>query len=289
MIVFGVFVGNVYLEDSFAETEMSPHQQWREFEDLDMLTCRPGYLLFVNIDGDPLCVMPTTYLKLIDRGYGNYDSSIISKRPAMQNNLLQSMASNANLMHHWHVMMQKNPTIMTQTADVWTSQIRDNPELLKNILGPMIGDSKSLQAMIDAMKNHSRMEMYLKQHSEWMDSVHQPVMNSETLSDLDRSACAWCNEYQGYANEMVLKEFANPDRMMDMIHVIWLNSEMSQDLHLKMLQDHSHTEQMSIQMMSPMLNLIMDDEYLRQQMINLLLEHQGFMNAIRHDNPAAEH
>ena len=45
---------------------------------------------------------------------------------------------------------------------------------------------------------------------------------------------------------------------------------------------------MSQQMMNPMLDAIMDDEELRQQMIDLMLEHQDFMDTIRHDNPKSE-
>lgn len=41
--------------------------------------------------------------------------------------------------------------------------------------------------------------------------------------------------------------------------------------------------------MGPMLNAIMDDEDLRQQLIDLMLEHQDFMNAIRHINPETEY
>ena len=33
----------------------------------------------------------------------------------------------------------------------------------------------------------------------------------------------------------------------------------------------------------------MDDEDLRGQMIELMLQHEDFMNSIRHENPAWEH
>jgi len=74
-----------------------------------------------------------------------------------------------------------------------------------------------------------------------------------------------------------------------MMHSIWINSEMNQHLNTIMLQNPSHMAHMSEQMLEPMLNAIMDDEDLRQQMIDLMLEHRDFMNAIRHNNPEAEH
>jgi hypothetical protein len=42
--------------------------------------------------------------------------------------------------------------------------------------------------------------------------------------------------------------------------------------------------QMSEHLMEPMLDAIMDDVNLRQQMMNLMLEHSDFMNTIRHNN-----
>ena len=268
---------------------MSPHQQWNKFADIDMLTCKPEHLLFQKTNGNPLCVIPTTYLKLVDRGYGNYDSSIMGKRPTMSNDLMQSMVSNSSLMHHWHEMLQKNPTVMKQILADWISQIRDDPDLLKNMLGLMASDPKLRLEMIESMKNHSHMEIVLKQHSGWMDSVHHPVTNSETADGLHHSVCSWCPEYQKLSDHASSFEFANPDRMMDMMHVMWIGSEMSQDMNSMMLQNPSHMRHMSEQVMIPMFDSVMDHEDLRQQMIGLLLEHQDFMNAIRHDSPETKH
>ncbi len=46
---------------------------------------------------------------------------------------------------------------------------------------------------------------------------------------------------------------------------------------------------MSNQMMESMLNAVMDDVDLREQMIDLMLQHPDFMNSIRHDNPESNH
>ncbi len=279
----------MYFENSFAQEETSLHQQWKKLADLDNLTCKSDQLLFQKINGSPLCVLPSTYLKLVDRGYGNYDPSIMSKRPSMSNELMQSMVFNQTLMHHWHEMMQKNLTVMKRTSTNWVSQISSDADLLKNMLGPIASDPKLRLDMIDAMKDHSKMEIVMKQHSGWMDSVHHPVTNSETSYGLHHSACSWCPEYQNHSGHVSSSEFANPERMLDMMHVMWINSEMSQDMHSMMLQNPSHMRQMSEQVVIPMLDSIMDHEDLRQQMIDLLLEHQDFMNAIRHDGPETKH
>jgi hypothetical protein len=83
-------------------------------------------------------------------------------------------------------------------------------------------------------------------------------------------------------------KFTHSDRMMNMMHGMWINPEMSNDMHSMMLQNPSHMGYMSQQMMNPMLDAVMGDEELRQQMIDLMLEHQDFMDTIRHDNTKSE-
>ncbi|HSG84145.1 MAG TPA: hypothetical protein VLA08_06270, partial [Nitrosopumilus sp.] len=80
----------------------------------------------------------------------------------------------------------------------------------------------------------------------------------------------------------------NSDKMMEMIHHAWINSDMTKDIHTMMLEDPSHMAMMSKQMMEPMLNAIMDDADLREQMIELMLEHKDFMNSARHENPQTD-
>jgi len=304
VVILGIIASPTLFENSFAQQEMSPHHQWKKFGDPHTLTCKQGQLLLQKHDGNPACVMPSTYIKLVDRGYGAYDSSIMSKRPEMMSHLMQSMASNENLMYHWHEMLQKNPSAMMQTIDDWITQMKENPELLKNMLGPMISDPKLREKMIETMKSHSHMENSLKQHSKWMESVHQPMnsdmgheMNSDMSDEISenmkekkrKAICPWCPDYQKHSMSSHSKVISNSDRMMDMIHDMWINSEMSEDVHNIMIHDSSHMAHMSDQMMEPMLNAVMDDEDLRQQMIDLMLEHHDFMNTIRHDNPETEH
>ncbi len=278
------------LESSFAQQDVSPHQQWKKSADLDELSCKQGYLLFLKTHGGyPMCVFPSTYLKLVDRGFGNYDRSIMDNRPEMMNVLMHTMVSHTGLMQHWHEMMQKNPLIMTQVTENWTSQIKNNPDLLKNVLGHLTSDPNLRLAMVDVMKSHSRMEVELKQNSEWMDSVHHPIVNPEFVDGERQSACDWCPEYKKHQNDESSIRFGNHDIMMDMMHEIWLDSELNHDLHSMMLQNPFHLRYMPEQLTNSMLNSVMDDEDLRLQMIDLLLQHRDFMNAIRHDSPETKH
>ena len=287
-MILTIAISPSFFENSFAQ-QMTPHQQWKKFADFDMLSCKSGYLLIQKSNGNPACVMPSTYLKLVDRGYGSHNQSMMDKRPEMMNNLMDSMASNEKLMRHWHEMMQKNPTIMKNTLNDWVLQIKDNPELLKNMLAPMTSEPELREKMIDIMKNHSIMENYLKSNSSWMDSVHQSMMGSEMGQGMHHTTCTWCPDYDHHSLNSHSMTLHKSDKMMDMIHHVWINSEMTMDMHSMMLEDSSHMAMMSTQMMEPMLNAVMNDVDLREQMIDLMLQHKDFMNSIRHENPIQEH
>ena len=284
-MVVTIVVSPTLLENSFAQQNMSPHKQWKQFVDLDMINCKSGHLLLQKSNGNPACVMPSTYLKLVDRGYGNHNQSMMDKRPEMLDNLMHNMASNEKVMSHWHEMMQNDSYKMNQTMNSWISQMKEDPNLLKNMLAPMTSDSILREKMIHTMQNHPQMETHLKSHSTWMDSIHQPMMGSGMGQGMHQSGCTWCPHYEHNSMNSNVMMMSGPNKMMDMIHQMWINSEMTTDMHTMMLEDPSHMAMMSNQMMEPMLNAVMDDEDLREQMIELMLQHKDFMNTIRHDNP----
>jgi hypothetical protein len=285
VVAVTIVVSPTLLENSFAQQNMSPHKQWKQFVDLDMINCKPGHLLLQKSNGDPTCVMPSTYLKLVDRGYGNHNQSIMDKRPEMLDNLMHNMASNEKVMSHWHEMMQNDSYKMNQTMNSWISQMKKDPNLLKNMLAPMTSDSILREKMIHTMQNHPQMETHLKSHSTWMDSIHQPMMGSGMGQGMHQLGCTWCPHYEHNSMNSHEIMMSGSNKIMDMIHQIWINHDMIQDMHTLMLEDPSHMAMMSNQMMEPMLNAVMDDEDLREQMIELMLQHKDFMNTIRHDNP----
>ncbi|MGB0855700.1 MAG: hypothetical protein ACPGQP_01550, partial [Nitrosopumilus sp.] len=70
------------------------------------------------------------------------------------------MVSNEKLTHHWHEMLKKNNNVMTQTMADWIFQMKRDPKLLNNMLGPMTSDPELRVQMIQTMKNHSTMEFF---------------------------------------------------------------------------------------------------------------------------------
>jgi len=252
-----------------------PRKQWKMFADPDMLTCKDGLVLLQKNNGYPACVTPTTYVKLIDRDFAKYDFRLISNRPDMMSYLIVHLESNPNIMNHWHNMMLKNPTVIETIMSDWILQIKEEPRLLYNILGPIASEPELREKMIVIMRTHSQMEDSLRNNPAWMISVHEPVTH-----EIPHENCSWCPTYT-YDNSKSIT--LQSDRLMDLIHHFWINDEMSTRMYKLMLNDPTHMAMMSDKMMGEILYPIMDDPQLREEMANLLIKHQAFMDAIRHN------
>ncbi|MDH3676863.1 MAG: hypothetical protein OEQ12_00990 [Nitrosopumilus sp.] len=277
-------------EKSFAQENqiISPKHQWKLFVDLDGLKCKEGLILLQKSNGFPACVTPSTFLKLIDRGYGKFDSSQLMNRPDMMTNLMSGMIDSSQLMHHWHTMILNDPKIMQQTMSNFVLQLKENSEFMTNIMSPMITIPELREQMIEHMKNHNQMMISFQDHPGWMDSVHQPIMGSNmgqgmTSGWYEKGECSWCPEIK--QNSLYHHSgFHQPKIMEDMMHHIWINEKMRNQMHELMLGNIGHMGFMINEIMEPLIELMMNDPELRDQMIEMMLEHQGFMDSIRHEN-----
>ena len=83
------------------------------------------------------------------------------------------------------------------------------------------------------------MENSLKINSQWMEYVHHQMMNSETGQGMYYLACSWCPGYQMSVSRGNFMEYGS-DRIMDMMHNMWINSGMIHDMNTIMLQNTSH-------------------------------------------------
>lgn len=273
-ILFGILFISIPTHESSAEY-FPPRKQWKMFADPDMLTCKDGLVLLQKNNGYPACVTPTTYVKLIDRDFAKYDFRLISNRPDMTSYLIVHLESNPNIMNHWHDMMIKNPTVIETTMSDWILQIKEEPRLLYNILGPIASEPELREKMIVIMRTHSQMEDSLRNNPAWMISVHKSV-----TQEIPHENCSWCPTYT-YDNSKSIT--LQSDRLMDLIHHFWINDEMSTRMYKLMLNDPTHMAMMSDKMMDEILYPIMNDPQLREEMANLLIKHQAFMDAIRHN------
>lgn len=275
-------------EDSF----IPPRKQWKETSDINQVTCKEGLVLIQKSSGAPACVSASAYLKLIDRGYGMFDPEIMMERPMMSNNLIEKMTSNQMIMNHWHEMMINDKSMIQKTMQDWISKMKEDPKFLENMMGPMTSDPDLRNQMIEQMRQHGTMMNAMQAHPQWMESVHEPMMKPGMGHNQGQGMhignCPWCPEYEMHAMHEAnghSMEFSHSGRMMDMMHHMWINPNMTKDMHDYMIENPSHMAQMSKQMIGPMLGFMMDDPELRQQMIELMLEHKEFMDSIRHENP----
>ena len=275
-VILGMLSFGIFYESSFAQKDLSPLQQWKKVADPDMLSCNEGYLLLQKDNGYPACVSVSTYFKLIERGYGKFDFTLLDNHPEMINQIIDKILNEQKLTHHWHEMMMKNPTILKETLDIWNIKMKENPTFLKNMLGPMTSDPILQEELVIIMRNNPEMENSLKQNDRWMISVHHPIGKSH--------GCEWCANHKIKQKYDFSHDGTNSDKMTILIHQLWSNTSTSKQINERMLENPSHLAAMAQQLMEPMVNSIMDDQ-VRQEMINLMLENHDFMNSIRHENP----
>jgi len=284
LIIFPVFIENSFSQENLIG---SPRSQWKQLPDADSLMCKDGLILLQKNNSSPVCVSPTTYLKLLDRGYGKFDLSQLTKRSQMMITVLHTVLENQHLVNHWHTMMINDPKILHQSMSSLNLQLNENPQLMISILGPMITNPELRAEMINQMKENNQMMMSLQENPKWMNSVHSPIMgsmNKEMSPEIPaESDCSWCIEpkSQQFSNN---SDFQHPKIMEDMIHHIWMNENLRNQMHLFMFENPEHMKTMTNHTMEPILESMMSDSNLRKQMIEMMLEHQEFMNSIRHEN-----
>jgi len=279
-IILGFFI---FLTDSYAEEfSIPPRQQWKEVNDIDQITCKEGLVLIQKHNDNPACVSSLAYLRLLDRGYGEFDPSTIMERQEMVVSIMKSMTSDDNLLHHWNQVLLNDAELMQKTMNNWISQMKTNSEFLEIVMGPMTSDPKLRDQMIQHMKEHPRMEKSLLDHKEWMDSVHRPRIELGLNNGMEHETCSWCPKYE--ENQMKTSRFSNPQKIMDIINHIWINPNLTIDMHNYVLSNSRNMAEIEKQMMAEMLYHMMDDSDLRKEMIELMLDNQEFMNSIRHAN-----
>lgn len=281
-IVLSINLIPLFFENAFAQAIIPPRKQWKQVSDMEILTCKSEMLLLQKSDGTPACVSPSTYLKLIDRKYAKYDSTLFVKHPEMIETLLNNMVSNQNIMQHWHDMMIQNPKIMQETMNMWIPKMKNDPNFLKKFMDPIINDPNLRERMIANMKEHSAMMNTLKENTTWMHSVNEKMTDMDSHMGQEYSGTDMHSNPHGTMQHGM--SFHNQDIMMDMIHHMWITDTMRDKMTEFMLEDSTHIHMMTDQLMEQILNPMMDDAMLRQHMMDIMLENHDFMNSIRYEN-----
>lgn len=286
IFIFILAVFPMLTMNSFSENtgSISPRQQWNYLPDPDVLTCKDDFIFLQKNDGSPACISPSTFIKLVDRGYGKFDLSQLMKRSEMMVLFLHEIVEDERLITYWHSMMINDPKILHQTMLDMTKNLKENPSFLDHVIGPMMTNSERQKEMIFLMKKNDQMMLSLQNDPIWMKSVHNPSHDFEKKIDPDpyqQNECPLCIETNTVQSSNRL-DFHQPKIMEDMVYQIWVNEKLRNKLQFFMFENPNYLEIMGTQLMSPTLEYIMADPDLRQKMILMMMENQNFMNSIRH-------
>ena len=180
------------VEQVFAQTEsrMSVKQQWEMFPDIEQITCTNGYgILVKESTGTPVCVKPAVYLRLVNRGYGEHDFSLMSKNQEFM------IGIDNNIMNHPELQddMINDPDMI--------QAMQNNPEWIDHMQGKgMTEQDKMGQGMTEQDKMGQGMMEQDKMGEGMMDKdkmgdkdmMGQGMMKQDKKMDKYTMGCKWC-------------------------------------------------------------------------------------------------
>lgn len=298
---------------AFAQTNTpSTAEQMKANQDLTTITCKEGYVILTKQDSTSACVSPTTYLRLIDRGWGMWDRSIMN-HPLMINNVMNQMMQNPQMMQQWHDMMMQNPQQMENMREQWFAKIKEDPQIMANIMGPMTTDPELQQKMIEQMIQHQEMMQSMRANNQWMGMMMKgggPMMgqgmhgsgmgmgqgaggcpwcpmSGTTSSDIQygTTTCLWCPVMTGTNQPMTMNwNMHNPQHVQNMMNQMWQDPQWREQMNNMMIQNPWHMGSMMNQIMGSMMGPMMSDPQLRQQMLDMMSQNLDFMQNLK-QNP----
>lgn len=98
-------------EQAIAQAIMSPKQQMMMGTSPDQITCTEDKVLMMKSTGNPVCVHPNSYLRLVDRGWGDFDMNMMTNNQQMQS-VMNSMMDDPELRQQMMDNMVNNPQMM---------------------------------------------------------------------------------------------------------------------------------------------------------------------------------
>jgi hypothetical protein len=106
ILLFGtisISQGSFLINDAFAQSDqvLPPHQQMRMINNPSQVMCSPDMVLMMrDSSGLPACVTPQSYLRLADRGWGNFDWDLLSQHPHQMQGVMMNMMNNPQMWQH---------------------------------------------------------------------------------------------------------------------------------------------------------------------------------------------
>ena len=106
---------SLFSEPIFAQMTpyMTPHHQMKMMNDPTQVTCRDGMVLMMkDSSGNPTCVNPSTYWKLADRDWGNFDTELLAQNQSHMQGVMGAMINHPQMSQNMHDWMRGNPQHM---------------------------------------------------------------------------------------------------------------------------------------------------------------------------------
>ncbi len=279
---------------------LSPRQQWKNIDDISQITCKEGLVLLEKANGAPACVSPNAYLRLVDRGWGMWDSSIMTNRPNMMQEVMGHVVRDPNLSQQLHSMIQQNQNLWYDVSP----QLKQDPQVLQNMMMPMMNDPQSRQQMIEMMQQNPQMMQSVRNNNMMMGMIqgNMPLPSSQTpmgdhmmnqgvkgpmmgqKGQMGGSMMGQNMMGQGMMEPMMNQGMMmhNPQMMNSMMNQMMNNPQTKTMMQNMMMQNQYHMQAMIDQgMVGPMLGPMMNDPQLQQEMLDLMMQHRDMMMNLR--------
>lgn len=274
---------------------MPPRHQWENMHDVSQIVCKEGLVLLEKANGSPACVSPNAYLRLVDRGWGMWNSDLMSDRPNMMQGIMGQVIRDPNLSQQLHSTIQQNQNLWYDVSPQLKQKLQQNPQLLQNMMMPIMDDPKLRQQMIETMQQHQQMMQSVQNNNMMMGMIqgNVPVPSNQTKmggpmmgqqGHMGGPMMGKNMMHQNMMGQMTSQGMMmhNPQMMNSMMNQMMNNPQTKNMMQNMMMQNPYHMQAMIDQgMIGPMVGPMMNDPQLQQQMLDMMMQHQGMMMDLR--------
>ncbi|EIJ66638.1 hypothetical protein BD31_I1829 [Candidatus Nitrosopumilus salaria BD31] len=290
-------------EQAMAQSMMSPKQQMMMGTSPNQIVCADGKVLMMKHMGMPACVNPSTYWRLADRSWGNFDTELLAQNQNYMQGVMGTMMNHPQMSQYMHDWMTDNPQHMQTMMDYWVPQMAQNNQWMMNMMGPMMNDPELSKQMMNYMMMNLQMMDKMKSNQQWMEMMHGgsmmnngmyhgmmmngtmncpwcPFMQDSMNQSMMGMGCAWCQSNMGYG--MMGQGMMNNNMMMNQgmmgNNMQRSTTDKSTTTHGWMMQSPQHMQNMmnymigDPQSMQTMHGMMMQSPYHMYGMMNNMME-----------------
>jgi len=219
-LIFSIGITPVYSLVFFEQAEslsddfIPARQQMKMHNDPIQIVCREGMgMIMSSSTGDPACVSPTTYMRLVDRGYGHSNFNFIQKDQKFMQGIMN------NMMYHPRTM----------------GYMMNDPQILEH----MRGNTQWMDIMrLDSPRGQGMMGDQMGQGMMRGQGMGHSMIANYTIG------CSWCPVEPGTGMQQGWM-MHNPQQMHGMTGEMMNNPELRQ----QMLNHMMHNQQFMQQLM----------------------------------------